>query len=149
MKTFRFRLETLLKLRRAALDEQRAKLAEAYRAEALLVRRQQEIDQERAENQYHRRSTANTGVVQIDAALQTQRYEMILQAQRRVLEEQQRKLQDAIEQQRRVVVEADREVKVLEKLRERRLAEYQLAQQSRDIKHMDEIAARIHREERS
>ncbi len=149
MKTFQFRLETLLKLRRAALDEQRAKLAEAYRAEALLVRRQQEIDRERAENQYLRRSAANTGVVRIDAALQTQRYEMILQAQRRVLEEQQRKLHDAIEQQRRVVVEADREVKVLEKLRERRLAEHRLTEQSRDMKQMDEIAARIHREERS
>jgi flagellar export protein FliJ len=79
-------------------------------------------------------------------ALHAQRYEWVLQAHRQALAEQGRKLAEAIEQQRRVVVEADREVKVLEKLRERRLAEHLHAEHLRDVKHMDEAAARTRRE---
>lgn len=147
MTAFRFRLETLLKLRRAALDEQRAKLAEIYRAEEALKEQQRQLQQQREEAQVQRRAAAGRGVVNVDAVLNTQRYEWVLQSHRAVLGEHERKLAEAMEQQRRLVIEADREVKVLEKLHERRLAEHRRAEHLADVKQMDEAAARAGREE--
>ncbi len=146
MSTFRFRLETLLKLRRAALDEQRAKLAEAYHAETVLRERQREVDQQLEDARQERRAASTTGEVNVDAAVQAQRYEWVLQAHRQGLVDQARQLAEAIEQQRRRVVEADREVKVLEKLRERRFAEHVQSEERREVKQMDEAAARMRRE---
>jgi flagellar FliJ protein len=146
MSVFRFRLETLLKLRRAALDQQRAKLAEAHRAAAILREHEEELARQAAETQQDRRNAAARGKVNVDAALNAQRYDLLLLAQRQTLEEQRRKLAEAIEQQRRLVMEADRDVKVLEKLRERRQAEHAIAEQSRDMKQLDEIAARTRKE---
>jgi flagellar FliJ protein len=146
MSNFRFRLETLLKLRRAALDQQRAKLAEAYRAEAILREHEEEIARQAAEAHQDRRNAAGRGTVNVDAALRAQRFDLLLLAQRQALDEQRRKLSAAIEQQRRLVVEADRDVKVLEKLRERRQAEHAAAEQVRDMKQLDEIAARTRKE---
>ena len=48
---------------------------------------------------------------------------------------------------RRAVIEADREVKVLERLRERRLSEHRAAQELQQMKDLDEVAARTRREE--
>jgi flagellar export protein FliJ len=72
---------------------------------------------------------------------------MILQAQLRELSRQREALAAAIEERRQAVIEADREVKVLERLRERRLAEHRAAEQLQEVKQMDEIAALVRREE--
>jgi flagellar FliJ protein len=146
MSTFRFRLETVLKLRRAALDEQRAKLAEAFRAEALLREHEEEIQRQSIETQQERRNAALRGAVNVDAALRAQRHQLLLLAQRQALLEQRQTLSEAIQQRQRLVIEADRDVKVLEKLRERRLAEHGAAEQLRDVKQLDEIAARMRKE---
>jgi flagellar FliJ protein len=148
MNSFRFRLETLLRLRRAALDEQRAKLAAAYRADEILHQHIRGIEGQIATNESARRRAVHAGAVDIDAALRAQRFDMILQSQLRELARQREAVAAAIEKQRRVVVEADREVKVLERLRERRLAEHRAAEQLEEVKTMDEVAARLRQEER-
>jgi flagellar protein FliJ len=147
MTNFRFRLETLLKLRRAALDQQRAKLAEIYRAEAALKEQQEALDRQTAEAQAARRAAGGEGSLDVDAVLQSQRFQWSLQAQRTVLAEHERRLAEARDAQRQSVIAADRDVKVLEKLRERRLAEHRRDECLQDVKLMDEAAARVRREE--
>ena len=147
MTSFRFRLETLLKLRRAALDQQRAKLAEIHRAEAALKEQQEALDQQTAEAQAARREAGGQGPIDVDAVLQSQRFQWSLQAQRAVLAEHERRLAEARDAQREAVMAADRDVKVLEKLREQRLTEHRRAEHLQDVKQMDEAAARARREE--
>jgi flagellar protein FliJ len=147
MNAFRFRLEPLLRLRRAALDEQRSKLAEAYRADVILEQHLRGIEEQIAANQRDRRQAAGAGMVDIDAALQTQRFDIALQAQHRELARRREELAAVIERQRDVVIEADRELKMLERLRERRLAEHRAAQELQEVKRLDEVAALARREE--
>ncbi len=146
MSVFRFRLETLLRIRRAALDQQRARLADAYRAEAMLREQEAALLREIESIQAERRAAVADGAVAVDNALAAQRYELLLQAQRQTLAEQGRKLAEAIEQRRNAVIEADRDVRVLEKLRERRMTEHRAAEAGREMKLLDEVAARVRRE---
>lgn len=146
MSKFRFRLETLLRLRRASLDQQRARLAEAYRAEAILRERDAALVAEIESVQTERRSAVASGSVDVEIALAAQRCILVLQGQRQTLAEQASKLAEAIEQRRIAVVEADRDVKVLEKLRDRRVVEHRAGEDAREIKLLDEVAARTRRE---
>jgi flagellar FliJ protein len=149
MTTFRFRLETLLKLRRTALDQARAKLAEGYRADEILAGHLEETERQLRDNASLRRIAAGQGKVNVDAALNVQRYDMLVHAQRQALLTQRQKLAEAIELLRQQVIAADREVKVLEKLRERRAAEFAKAEAAREQKLFDEIAGRSSAKEAS
>ena len=55
----------------------------------------------------------------VNGLLTSQRYQLALQAQFRTLAEQAAKLAEEVESRRNAVVEADREVRVLDKLEER------------------------------
>lgn len=142
MATFRYRLATLLRLREAARDEKRAQLAEAYRAMQILDDRLQELDQEIAEAKAAARSAASTGRVDVDYVMNAHRYEVILRAQRGGIEAQRKQVADEVERRRQALVEADRQVRVLEKLREKKLAEHEARELKRDQRLMDELASR-------
>ena len=73
--------------------------------------------------------------------LEAQRYQLALEAQARLLAEQAARLAEEVEVRRQAVVEADREVRVLDKLRERRLAQHHSAELAAEAKRLDEIAA--------
>lgn len=142
MATFRYRLATLLRLREAARDEKRAQLAEAYRAMQILDDRLQELDQEIAEAKAAARSAASTGRVDVDYVMNAHRYEVILRAQRGGIEAQRKQVAEEVERRRQALVEADRQVRVLEKLREKKLAEHEARELKRDQRLMDELASR-------
>jgi flagellar export protein FliJ len=66
----------------------------------------------------------------------------VLLAQQATMLEQTRLLAAEVERRRVAVVEADRQVKVLEKLHERKLDEFRQDQQRAEFKVLDEVAAR-------
>lgn len=142
MARFRFRLATLQRLREAARDEKCAQLADAYRAAQILDERIAEVDREIAELRQSSSQTMQTGHIDVDRLLQAHRYEIILRAQRKGFEQQQQQVAAEIERRRLALVEADRQVRVLEKLREKKLQEFAQAEMRRDQKLMDELAAR-------
>jgi flagellar export protein FliJ len=140
MAKFKFRLTTLLKIREATRDERQAELAEAYRADDILVERLRQIHGEFGALLEECRKAAGPGAVNIDRLIEAQRYEVMLRAYEKQTLEQRRRLAEEIERRREALLAANREVRVLEKLREHQLERHREEENRRDIKRLDEIA---------
>ena len=145
MANFRFRLQTLLRLRAAARDQRRAQLAEAYKAERILRQQAEQLSGELDQVRGQMRQAAQPGEVNVDSLLVSHRYELVIQAQKQNLDGQIKQILDEIERRRVLVVEADRQVRILERLRQRQQDDHNRKQQNLEVKEMDEIAARQHR----
>ena len=144
MPQFRYRLATLLRLREATRNEKRTELADAHRAGRILEAQIAEIDAELSTSKQQAQVAARPGSINVDELIHTHRYERVLHAQRFGLESQLKLIQTEVEKRRLAVVEADRQVQVLEKLRYKQQVEFLHAENLRDQKLMDEIAARTH-----
>lgn len=142
MAKFKFRLATLRKLREAARDERRAELADAYQAEEVLLQQRYTLDSEIDQLRLNRRKAVEPGVVDVDNLLGKQRFELILLAQRAQLEQQRQQVAEEVARRRQLLIEADREVKVLDKLEEKQLDRHRQAEALTEIKQFDEIAGR-------
>jgi flagellar FliJ protein len=134
----------LLRLREVTRDERRRQLAEAQRAEAVLRERRTQLQ---TEQQGLKDETAkfSTGRVDVDRVLSIQRYETVLQIEVASNAEQLRQVETEVERRRLILVAADRDVQVLEKLRETQKDRFRIEQERKDLKQMDEIAARVTR----
>lgn len=141
MPNFRFRLATLLRLRESARDERRARLAEAYAAEQKLLARGDEIRGEQQELKQRHRGPG-VGRVNVDQMLAFDRYSVLLKAELQALEHQHKLLSEEIEKRRQALVAADREVRLLEKFREKLQERHQQQEAATAMKQLDEIAAR-------
>lgn len=142
MSQFKFRLETLLKLRDLVRDERRAELSQAYQAEEILTQRQREIEKELRQLGEESRSVAGPGPVSVDHLLDVRRYEIVLRSQEQYARQQQQVLAAEIERRRQALVEANREVRVLETLREKQMDRHRQEEARQDVKQMDEAAGR-------
>lgn len=141
MAKFRFRLATLQKLRELHRDELRTKLAEAVKANQILEEQLTHVAAEIEHLQRMQRGVMQGMRVDIDPLLEAQRYHGVLLAQQATMHEQSRLLLAEIERRRKSVVEADRQVKVLKKLHDRKLAEFRQEQQRAEVKILDEVAS--------
>lgn len=141
MAKFRFRLQTLRRLREMNRDELRVRLAEAFQAEQILTQQREAVAAEAASLAATRRQLMTDGSMDVTRLLESQRYQLLLEAQSRTLAEQAARLAEEVDVRRQAVVEADRQVRVLDKLRERREAQHRSAQQAAEAKRLDEIAA--------
>jgi flagellar export protein FliJ len=140
MSTFHFRLETLLRLRMAERDERRADLAKALRAEQMLRDQQAQIEMEQAQAQAAARAQSAPGAADVDQLLRTSRYQLVLKARGVQLTQQMAQVAVETERRRQAVVEADRQVRVFEKLRERQERAHQERQSRQEVKELDEAA---------
>lgn len=141
MARFRFRLETLRRLREMNRDELRVRLAEAFQAEKILADQRAALVDEIATMAEARRKLTADGAVDVTRLLESQRYQLLLEAQGRTLAEQAARLAEEVEVRRQAVVEADRQVRVLDKLHDRRRSQHEQAQQAAEDKRLDEVAA--------
>jgi flagellar FliJ protein len=142
MPSFRFRLATLLRLREAARDERRARLAEAYRAAEILVARRHDAQAE-LEALLQRQRRQAVGAVSVDALLEVHRYQDVLRGQIAQLGVQQAAVDAEAERRRQLLVEADRDVRVLEQLRDQQSQRHRLAEAGREQKLLDEVGLRM------
>ena len=140
MPQFHFRLATFLRLREATRDERQAELAEVYRADEILAAREGEVRQEMAAQQQSARQGAAPGPINVDRLIGTQRYELELRGRLALLTHQRQLLAGEIQRRRQALVEANREVRVLEKLRDKQLEKFRAAENYHDLKRLDEIA---------
>ena len=81
------------------------------------------------------------GGVNIDRLVEARRYELVTTAQQRNIGQQRETVAAEIERRRQALVEADREVRVLEKLRERQAEQYRRDEEGREAKRLDEVAS--------
>lgn len=145
MSTFRFRLQTVLRLRIAARDERRAELGRALRAAEVLREQQAKIATDLVDNQVAiremmvRQAASATGV-NVDSLLNSNRHSLVLKAQSNQLTQQQKQIAAEIAKRQATLVEADRDVRVLEKLQERGQQEHELLDLAKEQRDLDEIA---------
>lgn len=147
MPKFTFRLQTLLKLRDQARDGRRAELAKAYEAERVLNGKKEELAGQQEELARSIREQSQPGVVDVDALLNMHRHEAMLSAHQRTLAQQYERLAPEIERRRQALVEADRQVKVLEKLKDKQQRRHREQEDRREAKVLDEVASRCNRPE--
>ena len=140
MKSYRFRLETLRRMRSVHRDQQRVALADAYRAEQILAERRDAVRAEQAELRKLKQAAVGGRYMDISQLLEAQRYESVLKSREDQLKAQAARLAIETERRRLAVVEADRAVRVLDLLDERKRREHQKHQQRWDIKELDEVA---------
>jgi flagellar export protein FliJ len=141
MHKYRFRLETVKKLRVAHRDQQLAALADGYRAEQILAEQQAALADEAAGLRDLQRSALESPYTNVNQLVDAQRYDSLLQAQEKLFAEQSARLAVEVERRRLAAVEADRGVRVLEKLDERRRADHRRQQERSDNKQLDEVAS--------
>lgn len=137
MKTFEFRLQRILEFRRQQAEVERARLRK------LLARLFQFEEEARAlqDKAVEARRDAEQQPVQTGADfLALARFEEFVVRRTGFIGDQKQQLQPLVERQRAATTEAERNVKLLERLRERKLKEWTAA---RD-KELDEIAADSH-----
>lgn len=141
MFAFQFRLATLLRLRIAERDERRSELAKALAAGEIIHRQRRSLLAERDENRDRIRRAGAAGSGNVDALIHGHRYEAILKGRAAQLAAQEVQVEREIERRREVLVEADRQVKVLEKLRERKAAEHRSRQDKLEARQLEEVGS--------
>ena len=142
MANFRFRLATLLRLRDRVRDERRRLLAEAQVAEDALAERLAQVAEDLDDLKHQHRLATAEGHVNIDRVLSAQRYELVLQLEENLIQQQSATLEAEITKRRQTLIEADRDVKVLEKLRERQHQRFREEEYRRETKEFDDVAGR-------
>ncbi|MEE8452617.1 MAG: flagellar export protein FliJ [Thermoguttaceae bacterium] len=142
MAKFKFRLATLLRLREATRDQRRAELAEAYHADDVLQQQIRDIDEALIDLLDQCREAAGPGVIDIDRLVAAGRYELTLRVRQKELAGQRERVTAEVERRRQALVEANREVRVLEKLRENQAKRHREEESRQEIKRMDEVATR-------
>jgi len=140
MSSFHFRLETLLRSRLADRDQRRGELAKAQRAEDTLLAQADALAREQAQTQELSRKLAAPGAADVDRLIASHRYELVLRTKAQQLAGQIEQVRAEVERRRQVLVEADRAVRVLEKLREKQQAAHNLREDKREQKQLDEQA---------
>ena len=142
MAKFQFRLSTLLKIREAARDQRRSALAQAYQAEAIVRKKEEELSDQVTQLRRQYRQAAQPGALQVDRLVERQRYELVLGAEQNHSRQQLRQLEEEIERRRIALVEADRDVRVLETLREKKKQAHEMKEYRQEVKQLDEVAGR-------
>ena len=139
MKKFKYRLEPILKIKSHA-EKQRQK---EHAATLQQVNRQKEqlseIDAER-ENTFAFQRTRLQGPIQTQQLLAASRYLVRLKRDTMTGTELLRGLERESERKRKLLVQAAKERKIYEKLRERRQAKFNQEVESQDRKALDELA---------
>jgi flagellar protein FliJ len=148
MPRFAFRLATLLRLRENDRDQRRAELAQAYHADDILRQQHEELERERIALLTASRDAARPGPVDVDRLIQTQRYELLLRTHQQQLGSQREAVAAEIDRRRETLVRANREVRILENLREKQALRHREEEARRETKRLDEVAVqRVGREE--
>jgi flagellar export protein FliJ len=140
MLPFRFRLATLLRLRESDRDERRSRLADAQRAEDIVGARIEEIDSELWRLRGESARLSRPGLVNVDELMEINRFELLLSAERQAAEQQHKLVAEEVERRRLALVAADREVRVLERLRETGQERHRQEVDRQERKQMDETA---------
>jgi flagellar FliJ protein len=143
MAVFQFRLATLLRLREAERDERRMQLADAFQAEQIIRQHIDELDEGIRAHKELGRKASMPGKISVDNIMEAQRYEYQLFAERTVAEQRRQSILEEIERRRDRLAAADREVRILEKLRETKQDQFRAEELKKEQFAFDELAGRV------
>lgn len=140
MRHFRFKLESVRRLRESVRDQRRGELAQAEQALKLLEQERLTIQAEIKQTERDRARAMRPGPVNVDQVLAGQRYQWTLTSQLRELELKRQQVQEEAERRRNLLLEADRDVRVLDKLEAKQRQEHDQRLRKMDARAMDELA---------
>lgn len=140
MRGFRFRLKALQRIREESRKIAQRKLAGAMQQRNTLVAEGQEVQTELQGLEDQMRQLVAKQQLNIDVVLNGHRHRTSLQGKLSQLDKAIAKANDEVSRCRAKLVEADRDVKVLEKLHERQLAEHNQKIAAHEAKLLDEAA---------
>jgi flagellar FliJ protein len=140
MAAFRFRLKAVAKLREQARDRVAEAVAEVQEAQRIVQEQITQLQRE-IDDALKQRQTASVGIVRIDRLLMVQRHQLMLEAQREQAAQQLKLLEEEYERRRALLVEAEKEVKAMEKLKETQKARWEQDQLAAEQKQIDEWAS--------
>lgn len=143
MAKFQFRLATLLRLREATRDERRVQLAEVQRADAELQSQLERLAREQEQLRRDCREAAGPGTVDLRRLVEAEQYASALRMQEAGIRRQRETLAVEIECRRQAVIEADRDVQSLEKLRDNQLQAHRQEEDRQEGKRLDEAALQV------
>jgi flagellar export protein FliJ len=141
MPRFRCRLQTVLLMREAQCALRRAELAASLAELRTLDQRRMGVEQELAGAQSFSRDRAQPGRIDIGRWHSAQRYEAALRAELKSIAQRGQALAVEIDRRQQVVAAAEREVDVLEKLRDRQAGEFRQHEARAETRQFDEVAA--------
>jgi len=127
-------------------DQLQRKLAEAQEAQRILQLQMNDVQQDIEQLQSLRREAAGSSHANVNLLLETQRYQALLHAQQTEMQNQGQLLATETQRRRDGVVEANRQVRILDKLEARQREEFLKDAQKKEVKQLDEVAARCWRE---
>lgn len=138
---FEFRLETLLRLREQAEKTKQRTVARRLAAISEAQRRLDDAaERERAERE-RLRTASGPGTMSVDEVMASRAWIGRLQRERWAIGGQIAAHERQLTTERAALAEAAKQRKILEKLRERKLAEYRLRVNRAEDRFLDEIAA--------
>jgi flagellar export protein FliJ len=130
----------MIQLRRQNRDECRRQLDEAERAEAILTDQIAAADAQAASNAQMRRRVASNGSCDLNLLLAAQRHQAALEQERQALSQQIGLVAREVERRRATLVEAEQQVRMMERLSERKQAESRCKALQQESKRLDELA---------
>ncbi len=139
---FTFRLEPLISIRDNVLKEKQAELAKAYEARRIAEEKRLEVERNIEDNQRFGREMLRSGTINIDFLLGVRRHEAFLAAQFDEVRRHIALIEEEIEKRRAAVAEANKELKIIEKLKEKKREKYRAEENRKETIQMDEIAER-------
>ena len=138
---FKFRLEPLITIRDNVLKEKQGELAKAYEARRIAVEKLEEIQRDLAGTTEAGREMMQSGrAISVDYLLGLRRHEAYLNAQRDLVQKHIILIDEEIEKRRDAVMEANKELKIVEKLKEKQRERYLAEQARKKTVMMDEVA---------
>ncbi len=120
----------------------RERLADALVARRVLDGRRQQWNDELDAMREQARRSGQPGTINVDTLLASHRYHLMLEAQGRILDQQEVQVEAEIDRRRAALAEGDKQVRVLEKLRERKHTAHQQGVLRAEQKLLDEVAQR-------
>jgi flagellar protein FliJ len=142
MSKFHFQLATLLRLREATRDERRVELAEVHRSDAELGSQLTRLNAEQGRLREDRRREAGPGLVNLPRLIAAQQYARALRAREAEVTRTRQTLAAEIDRCRQALLEADRDVRMLEKLRQHQSETHGQEAERQESKRLDEAALR-------
>lgn len=124
MSGFRFRFETLLKVRRSRRDLCRQLLAQVMADHRRHAEQSAALESTRTEQMEQIRNLARSGNIDVDGVTRRRYFARQLEAEKAVLDQQYTILSQQLDLCRQALTKADQEVKVLERLQDRQKAQF-------------------------
>ena len=135
-----FRLKTLLKLNEQARDQRQRMLSDAKQAVELLQNRIDQLESELADIKQQTSHLVQQQTINPDTWADQQRYRWVLQSQKSQMLAQRGQLEQEVERRENALMDADREVKKLEKMRDRELELERVRLNQLEQKELDDLA---------